>query len=384
MDTFQKIIRTTLAFSFLLFWISLNVIAQKLPEQYREDFSESFQYRKTQHLEIKAYVDELNQESVKESLKPIEPDFFSLSDYENSLYPYRERLSKFYGYPPPESKTGTISKFEKVGEDVYCTIYRVWVEVISGVDAYGIYMVPKKIKGKAPLIIAQHGGGGNPEAICDLDTRVNYKSFGHEAVKRGYLVWAPALTMTCGYCDDPEITETTRNALDRQLRFQGSTIVGVELQQIIESTKTLIRNRPEIDADRVGMTGLSWGGFYTTHVAALWPHIKVAIPSGSTADYEVRIQKAVSGESKSVRISSKLFDGLGISQVIGLICPRPCMIQHGIVDPVVDIEGARVEVERAKYYYEKLGIEDRFEFMEHPEGHVFENQSIFKFFEKHL
>ena len=45
---------------------------------------------------------------------------------------------------------------------------------MDGVHAYGIYMVPKKIKDKAPLIIAQHGGGGNPEAIVDFDTRINY------------------------------------------------------------------------------------------------------------------------------------------------------------------------------------------------------------------
>ncbi len=245
-------------------------------------------------------------------------------------------------------------------------------------------MVPKNLEGKAPLIIAQHVGGGNPEAICDLDTRINYRSFGHEAVKRGYLVWAPALTMSCGYCNDPEIEETNSNVIDRQLRFEGTTIIGVELQQIIEGTKALIKLRPEIDIDRIGMTGLSWGGFYTMQTSALWPLIKVAVPSGNMKDYEVYMQKSVSGESHSITFNHKLFDGLGLSQVVGLICPRPCMIQNGINDPVVDIKGARVEAERAKYYYEKLGVGDRLEFMEHPGGHVFEIESIFRFFDKYL
>lgn len=53
-------------------------------------------------------------------------------------------------------------------------------------------------------IIAQHGGGGNPEAIVDFDTRINYYSFGPEAVKRGYIVWAPDLTMLSGYGGNPE------------------------------------------------------------------------------------------------------------------------------------------------------------------------------------
>lgn len=48
------------------------------------------------------------------------------------------------------------------------------------------------------------------------------------------------------------------------------------------------------------------------------------------------------------------------------------------------MEGAKKEAERAATYYEKLGISDRFEFNTHTGGHEFENESIFRFFEKHL
>jgi hypothetical protein len=43
-------------------------------------------------------------------------------------------------------------------------------------------------------------------------------------------------------------------------QFAGTSMIGVELQKIIESTKALIKERPEIDPERVGMTGLSWVG----------------------------------------------------------------------------------------------------------------------------
>ena len=126
-----------------------------------------------------------------------------------------------------------------------------------------------------------------PEAICDLDTRVNYHSFGHEAVKRGYIVRAPGLIMRCGYGGDPEIEGAERNLLDRRLRFLGTSIIGMELQMIIEGTKTLVRHRPEIDAERIGMTGLSWGGIYTLLVAALYPAVKVAALSGNFRGHDV-------------------------------------------------------------------------------------------------
>jgi len=356
--------------------------AQELPEQYREKFADSYPIRKEQHLEIKAYIDNLLQEKVEESMDFLQPDFFSISDYEHSLYPYRKQLGEYFGYPPPKAIKGKVTRFEKAGEDKYCTLYRVWIEVIEGVHTYGIYMVPKGITGNAPLIIAMHGGGGNPEAICDLDTRINYHSFGHEAVKRGYLVWAPALTMLIGYANDPAIPGAERYLFDNQLKLLGSSIIGLEIHKIIESTRVLISERPEIDVNNVGMTGLSWGGFFTMYTTALCPFIKAAAPSAYFRDSQADLLKTIDVSSKAEVIYT--FKGFGHFQTIGLICPRPCMVQLGENDGLFDMDGANIEARRAAGFYKKLGIEERFSFVTHPNGHEFENESIFSFFDKYL
>lgn len=384
----QKSARSIMTAVLLCAAVSLTMLpyityAQDLPDQYREKFSDSFPIRKEQHLEIGAYVDELLKEGIEEAVSSFKPDFFSLEDYKSSLYPFRKKIGKFFGYPPPKAKQGKIKKFEKAGEDKYTDIYRVWVEVIDGVTAYGIYMVPKNITGKAPLLIAQHGGGGNPEAICDLDTRINYHSFGPEAVKRGYIVWAPALAMKCGYGGDPDIPGANRDQLDKKLKLVGSSIIGVELHKIIEGTKTLIKERPEIDADRVGMTGLSWGGFYTMYVSALWAHIKVACPSANLRDTKAVMERALISESR-MPADRMFLKGVGHFQAVGMICPRPCMLQLGETDGLFDMEGAKIEAERAASFYEKLGVGERFKFATHPGGHVFYNPDIFDFFEKWL
>jgi hypothetical protein len=67
-----------------------------------------------------------------------------------------------------------------------------------------------------------------------------------------------------------------------------------------------------------------------------------------------------------------------------MICPRPLMIQSGTQDTVAPLEATHQAVPVARRYYEKLGIEQRFEFDVHPGGHVFENEAIFRFFGKHL
>ncbi len=359
----------------------IHLCAQDIPGQYREKFSESFPIREQQHLELKAYIDLLIEECKDRSLSKFTPDFSGIRQYQESLIPFRKQLAESFGFPPPLAHKGSEPRTVFVGRDSVCSIYRIWIGVAEGVEAYGLYMLPHNIAGKAPLLICEHGGGGNPEAICDLDTRINYHSFGHEAVKRGYIVWAPGLVMRCGYGNDPEIEGADRNLLDSRLRLLGTSIIGMELQMIIEGTKTLVRHHPEIDSERIGMTGLSWGGFYTLHVAALFPEIKVAVPSGNFREHELVLDRVDDPEN---RVDQNLFYMFGNAQVAGMICPRPLMIQMGAEDTLFDLEGVRREAKKAAVYYEKLGIGDMYQYSEHAGGHVFENESIFQFFKKHL
>ncbi|MCK5137440.1 MAG: hypothetical protein KAR19_16770 [Bacteroidales bacterium] len=60
------------------------------------------------------------------------------------MYRCRKQLGKDLGYPPLKAIQGKVSGFEKAGEDKYCTLYRIWIEVIEDVHTYGIFMVPKK------------------------------------------------------------------------------------------------------------------------------------------------------------------------------------------------------------------------------------------------
>ncbi|MBL9185874.1 MAG: dienelactone hydrolase family protein [Opitutaceae bacterium] len=362
-------------------------LAQEKPysSPYREPFAQSFPNRQEQHLQIKAYADQLLKTQADRTLRAVEPDFASPAAYERSLQPYRDRVQSTYGMPPPGAREGRVTKFLQVAEDADCTIFRVWIEVVDGVEAYGLYLVPRKLPpaGQAPLLIAQHGGGGNPEAITDLDTRINYRSFGREAVRRGYIVWAPALAMRSGFSGDPAIPGASRELLDQKLRLAGTSIIGLELHKIIESTRTLLRTRPEIDARRVGMTGLSWGGFFTMYASALAPFIKVAAPSGYFRDTAQLLKKATSDTATAT--DRELFGALGHFQAVALICPRPCLVQIGEQDGALNpMAGAHTEAERAATYYRKLGIADRFQFNAHAGGHEFDVPVILDFFDRHL
>ena len=354
-------------------------MAEELPEQYREPFSESFPIRRQQHLELNAFLDRLIQESEDRSLVFFDPDFSGVDAYERSLAPFREQFHRMLGYPPPKFKREPVPRSELVGRDKVSDVYRMWTEVMEGVDVYGIYMVPRNLKGKAPLLIAQHGGSGCPEAICDLDTRINYHSFGPEAVKSGYIVWAPFVLMHVSYGGDPAIEED-RHFLDRKARLVGTSVVGIEVHKIVRGLEAILRARPEVDAERVGMVGLSYGGYYTLYTMAASPMIKAGVCSG----FFHILSPGVNPVKGSDRRFFNIMNTFGLVQTVGLICPRPLMIQNGREDPVIPIEGARRAAPMAASYYQKLGIEDRFTYFEHPGGHEFHNESILDFFGRHL
>ncbi len=370
----------------LLALLSVALVSSRAADApYREPFAQSFPIRQEQHLQLKTYVDKLLSTQADRSLASLTPDFSSPAAYERSVAPYRERLRAAYGTPPPGAREGRVTKFLQVGEDADCTLFRVWIEVIDGVDAYGLYLVPKKLSssGRAPLLVAQHGGGGNPEAIVDLDTRANYNAFGRAAVRRGYAVWAPALAMRSTYSGDPVIPGASRELLDQKLRLAGTSIIGVELHKIIESTRTLLRVRPEIDPARVGMTGLSWGGFFTMYATALAPFIKVAAPSGYLRDTAQSLARAAADTATATE--RDLFDDPGHFQALALICPRPCLVEIGEQDGTINpMPGARAEAARAAAFYQKLGVADRFQFSTHPGGHEFDTKTILSFFDRHL
>jgi len=118
---------------------------------------------------------------------------------------------------------------------------------------------------------------------------------------------------------------------------------------------------------------------YTT---TLCPFIKAATISADFRDTKFELNKTT--HTKLLNTLSKPFEDFGNFQAIGMICPRPCMVQVRQNDPIFDIVKARVEAETAGFFYEKLGIKDKFEFLEHPGSHEFEIKSIFVFFDKYL
>jgi dienelactone hydrolase len=341
---------------------------------YEENVADSNPIRAEQARELDEYVKRLKGDDSRLH-RLFKPDFSSVSAYQKSTKPYRDAFAKAIGYPPPGEPEGP-GRFERIGEDTVATYYRAWIPVLPGVNCYGLYLVPKNLKGCAPLVISMHGGGGSPE-VALFRGGANYHDMVRGGVKRGYVVWAPQhLFSAQGYPPD------VRNRIDRRMRLVGTTLTAVEIAKISRSLDVILK-RPEVDPKRVGMVGLSYGGFYSLIAPAFEPRIKTIVSSCYYGVQEYRYNL----DELSVPSDFEHMDRMSLfkdSELVALICPRSLEIQAGETDAPTHREMGKILAPKSAEYYEKLGKGKDFRFVVFPGGHEFYDPSAWEWLEKHL
>lgn len=238
---------------------------------FEQDVKDSNPLRTQQAKELNDYVLALKRDDSR--LRALLPDDYSSPRaFEKSAQRYRQAFCDGIGYPPPGDVPQVSATFKKIGEDSIGTYFRAMIPILAGVHAEGIYIVPKalNLNAKAPLVISMHGGGGSPE-VALFRGGANYHDMVRGGVKRGYVVFAPQhLFSADGFSKD------VRNRTDERLRLVGTSLTAVEIAKITRSLDVLLK-RPEVDATRVAMVGLSYGGYYALVTPALDPRIKVSV-----------------------------------------------------------------------------------------------------------
>lgn len=342
---------------------------------YEEDVSASNPIRAAQAKELDDYIRSLKQDDRR--LRDLfKPDYSSLQAYDRSTARLRAAFATSIGYPPPGKPDAEAPVFDRLGDDSLGTYYRTRIPVLPGVHAVGIFIVPRSLKGRAPLIISMHGGGGSPE-VALFRGGANYHDMVRGGVKRGYAVWAPThLFRADGF--PPDI----RNQIDARSRLVGTSLTAIEIAKISRGMDAILR-RPEVDPKRVGMVGLSYGGYYTLVTTALEPRIRVAVSSCYFGVQEGRYEQSELAVPSDFQFADR-FTLFRDPQIVALICPRPLEIQAGAKDNASHREmGKRIAPEAASYY-EHLDRKGDFRFLVFDGGHEFNDASAWEFVQKHL
>ena len=125
-------------------------------------------------------------------------------------------------------------------------------------------------------------------------------------------------------------------------------------------------SRPDVDAQRIGVTGCSGGGTVTTYISALDDRVKVAAPACYINSYRKLLADHIGDAEQS--LPGFLSSGLDETDYVELFAPKPWLIASTEQDFFTP-EGARIVYEESKRWYKLFGDESRINWVVGPGGH---------------
>ncbi len=166
---------------------------------------------------------------------------------------------------------------------------------------------------------------------------------------------------------------------------RGYTPAGVEVWNAIRGID-LLAARPEVDPEKIGVTGISGGGGMSWFIAAIDPRVKAAAPVCGNSTLKSHILTGtIDGHCDCMfPVNTYQFD---MQDIGALIAPRPLLIAQADRDGLNTIESSREVFFDLKDLYKLYHAEDRITMIETPGGHSYHTisrEGIFSFFFKYL
>jgi dienelactone hydrolase len=126
---------------------------------------------------------------------------------------------------------------------------------------------PEKADGKLPAMVLAHGGGGKA-----------FREWAELWAGRGYVALAMDLA---GHGPDGKRLPDGGPEQDDGTKFADVPAEDAWTYHAVADVirgVSLLAGRPDVDPERIGVTGISWGGYLTCIVAGLDGRLKVAVP----------------------------------------------------------------------------------------------------------
>ncbi|RLE08459.1 hypothetical protein DRJ00_06240 [Candidatus Aerophobetes bacterium] len=258
-----------------------------------------------------------------------------------------------------------------------------------------LYLLKPKVSSekRLPAILCCHGHGPfGKDSVAGVtfgqaerkkDIREHNYNYGEQMAKRGYITICPDFRP---FGERVAYTEPYPNRDKCNVYFIKGLLLGQVLlaRNIHDGMCVLdfLLTQKEVDPERIGCMGLSFGGTMTTYISALDERIKAAdIICYLTTTRHYAIETANFCGSQFVPYLYRYAD---VADIAGLIAPRPLLVESGVNDTCFKFDSARKAHEHLKRIYEAAGAGDKLEFDIFLGEHSFSGKKAFSFFDKYL
>ena len=225
-------------------------------------------------------------------------------------------------------------------------------------------LIPHNIQAPTAAVVAFHGHGYGVKDIVGLwedgseRSRADgyQKDFAVELCKNGFVVAAPEISCFGERQTDfsylniefgQELPSTCAHTAFLA-SFLGGTVLGL---RVFEGKRLLdyLATRSEIDSNRVGAMGISGGGMHAMYSTCLDNRIKACVISGYYSTFAASI---LAMHHCPCNYVPGLWQFGEMYDLIGLIAPRPVLVEAATRDWIFPINAVRHALARGRQVYE--------------------------------
>jgi cephalosporin-C deacetylase-like acetyl esterase len=328
-------------------------------------------------LESKHRVTEYLQQAANAITSKASAEMASQETWEKARSKRLEEMRDMLGLLPWPERTPLNVRVTGVLDKGSYTIEKIAFESMPRVYVTGNLYIPKTRTSPVPAIVYVCGHAYSPQG-----DKTQYQRHGISFARNGYVAFI---------LDSIQIAETfgLHHGVQSQEMFdwysRGYTPAGVEVWNAMRAIDYL-ETRPEVDKQRIGMTGRSGGAAMTWFTAAVDTRIKVAVPVMGISTYAANIRDNTQKLHCDCMfpINGHAHDMLHQG---ALIAPRPLLMMHGRQDKLFPVAGYEEFQQTVGRLYTSYGVGESFGNVVVDTGHADSNylrEQAIRFFDKHL
>jgi dienelactone hydrolase len=268
---------------------------------------------------------------------------------------YRRQLFDMLGLDPLPERTELHATTTGTAAQEEFTVENVHFQSSPHLYVTGNLYLPKGLKSgeRVPAILYVCGHGGVKKNGVSYGNKVHYQHHGAWFARHGYV---------CLVIDSLQLgeIEALHHGMYREGMWwwpaRGYTPAGVEAWNCIRALDYL-QSRPEVDPERLGVTGRSGGGAYSWWIAALDERIKAAVPVAGITDLQNHVvDGCIEGHCDCMYINNTY--QWDYPQVAALVAPRPLVVSNTDRDSIFPLDGVYRTFVEARNIYRLLGAND--------------------------
>ena len=283
--------------------------------------------------------------------------------------------------PPPLALAPRLSAQGRFAGDI---AYRYGeVETAEGFIVPFLVLVPPGVTAATPGVLCLHGHGDGMNPLVGLDAAGQpldgeYEhTFALEACRRGFVVLTFDLLgfgRRRDFAYNAQFAENSCNSPSKIALHLGATMLGLRVSDA-RRMLALLGMQPEVDAERLGVVGISGGGAVAFFTTLLDDRVRAATISGYFNRFSAFMQVP--------HCVDNFVPGLAtVAEMPDMACaiaPRPLLISQGTRDPIFPIAATRDGVARLRDAYRLWAADACLEEEYFDDEHTFSNARVWDF-----